>query len=207
MTGVYYDPIWNTWTTTISNGTSSTTYQNLGYAINSATWNSWNNNNSTITYTTRNYQPEPETEEQRTEREAQLEQIRERVHARRHEHKKIKERARTLLRSVLTEEQWRDWETLEQFTVVGSHGGRYRIMSGSVGNVYWFDDNGDIARYCAHPQLVDAEGRNLPNEDVLAAQTLALMTDEAQFIRTANVHHRYRPIENPLERQEPALAA
>ena len=97
---------------------------------------------------------------------------------------------------MISEEQWENWEQNQQVEIVGSQGNRYRLVNGSAGNVTSFDDEGDIARYCAHPRLHDEQGRYHPNEDVIAAQILVLKTDEQHFLDTANVHYRFRFVDN-----------
>lgn len=104
-----------------------------------------------------------------------------------------KNRAQALLRSVLTDEQWRQWTYERHFDVVGSDGVTYRIARGVAGNVATFHDNGAVAvRYCAHPELWDsAANARIPNADVHVAQALALRTDAAAFLAVANVHGRW----------------
>lgn len=198
-----YDSTWNNWTYNTSNTTITTMtpgFQNLGYSYNRATWNNWNAN-YTITYTTTN--PAPETEDQRRVREANLERKREELAIRRREKEErqlnARVNARALLKSVLSEEQWNDWLESQQIELVGSEGNQYRLTPGTNGNITMFDDEGDIERICAHPLLYDDRTQHqLPEEDVLAAQVLALKTDENHFRGIANIHRRYRDVDTQL---------
>lgn len=106
-------------------------------------------------------------------------------------------RAVELLLSLLSPEQRASYERDRSFTVIGSAGGIYRIRPGVMGNVDWIDpanSGREIAGVlCAHPQLWTSDG-SLPDPDVALAQMLALTTDEADFVATANVHRGRRPI-------------
>lgn len=94
-------------------------------------------------------------------------------------------KARVLLMRVLNPIQRAEYEADKRFTLVGSLGGRYRIAHGRVGNVSLLNDAGDpVIVYCAHPR------ERMPVEDVLIAQKLSLLTDEAAFIAVANVTRR-----------------
>jgi hypothetical protein len=78
-----------------------------------------------------------------------------------------------------------------EFEVMGSAGGLYRIRRGTSGNVDWIDHDGSVgARLCAHPTMADGW---MPDQGVAVAQLLALTTDEAGFVRMANVHAGRRP--------------
>lgn len=101
-------------------------------------------------------------------------------------------RARDLLCSLLTAEQALDYTEHRTFEVVGSAGNRYRIRPGSMGNVDYLHDGEVVGVLCAHPELWDGEGY-LPDADVAVAQMLALTTDEAAFVRRANLHRGTRP--------------
>lgn len=100
-------------------------------------------------------------------------------------------RARELLVSLLSPQQRESYERNEQFDVVGSLGNLYRIRRGSMGNIDWLTPDGKVqGTLCAHPSMREAY---LPLPDVAAAQLLALTTDEAAFVRLANVHWGRRP--------------
>lgn len=194
MPNYYVDPVWNTWTTNSTTTVlNSTGWSNLGSASSTVVWNNWNSI-PVITYTTS--ATEPEIEEQRAEINATMERQRleliERRHARDEQRQGATSRARILLRSILSQEQWETWEAEQFIEVQGSEGNWFRLRPGSNGNITVFDDDGDIERICAHPNLYDDHNDPLPNEDVLVGQILALRTDENNFRRIANVHRRFR---------------
>lgn len=132
-------------------------------------------------------EPTPEEEAARQERQAERERQME-------EHRRIRDeasdRARALLLALLDETQRASYEETSSFEVVGSAGNRYRINRGANGNVLWLDDDEVRGRLCAHPEFVDGY---LPDADVALAQMLALTTDEAAWLQTANVHAGSRP--------------
>jgi hypothetical protein len=95
-------------------------------------------------------------------------------------------RAAELLRLVLSREQWASWEADERFELTGSAGGCYRVRRGVQGNVHLMRNGHAVETLCAHPPLID-DGHNLPTEDVIVAQVLALRHDEPGFRATANI--------------------
>jgi hypothetical protein len=100
-------------------------------------------------------------------------------------------RARNTLLEFLTPEQRAEYEAHDHFVCIGSEGNRYRIERGNAGNVVYLDERGEMAgRLCAHPSMRE---HWLPDEDVALAQMLALMTDERNFVRIANVHRGRAP--------------
>lgn len=89
-------------------------------------------------------------------------------------------RARELLIDSLTEEQRKQFETNNEFEVVGSRGNRYIIEGHSVvQNVRARSGPRGGRRLCAHPSGV-------PLEDGLLTQKLLLETDEDAFLAVAN---------------------
>ncbi len=95
-----------------------------------------------------------------------------------------KNKAMSLLKSVLDDQQIKDLESNSYFFLVGSAGNRYKInASYMIGNVEEIDDDGMVAKYCAHPM-------NVPIGDVILAQKVWLETDEEGFKRVANCHWR-----------------
>lgn len=107
-------------------------------------------------------------------------------------------RAKGLLRSLLSDEQWASYTGRGWFEVTGSSGRRWRIRDrGQSGNVDLMPEIGDErdATLCAHPPGC------LPAADAHVAQMLALVTDDEAFERVANVHWR-----NPA-RQPPFMRA
>jgi hypothetical protein len=105
----------------------------------------------------------------------------------------VQVRARSLLESLLSEEQRNSLRHHGRFQVTGSRGRRYCInANGQSGNVDLLDDAGGImGKFCAHP------AGYLPDPDAWAAQLLALMTDEEAFLRVANLHWGHRPVPQP----------
>lgn len=100
-------------------------------------------------------------------------------------------RAEELLLSLLSPDQAESYSRSKSFIVQGSHGGRYRIAEGVSGNILLVNDEDEsLARFCAHPSMAESW---LPTPDVQVAQLLALITDEKQFIDTANIHQGRYP--------------
>lgn len=134
------------------------------------------------------------TPEQVAQREAERQQHESRQRERATRQTMAVERATATLLGILDDTQRAAYGEDRTFEVIGSLGGRYRIRPGSAGNVDWIDpvtnDIGGVL--CAHPILWDGHG-HLPGPDVALAQMLALATDEAHFVATANVHRGRRP--------------
>jgi hypothetical protein len=80
------------------------------------------------------------------------------------------QRAIALLRSWLTPEQLNQWDSRDEFEVIGfATGTRYRITRGVAMNVHQLNDTGEMVRqWCFQPQGKLAVG------DVLLAQKIAL---------------------------------
>jgi hypothetical protein len=87
-----------------------------------------------------------------------------------------------LLRSWLTPEQLDQWNTREEFEVMGGDTGtRYRITCGTVMNVHQLDHTGKpFAQWCFRPLGKLAIG------DVLLAQKIALENMERRALALAN---------------------
>lgn len=142
-------------------------------------WVSWTNGN-TYTYNGLHTGPSVYSHAQQRQRE---DRARARVLA--------SDRASELLMSLLSDEQAHAYHLTGEFEVMGSAGGLYRVRRGTSGNIDWIDPEGQVgARLCAHPTM--AQGW-MPEQDVAAAQVLALITDEPGFVRVANVHWGRRP--------------
>lgn len=91
-------------------------------------------------------------------------------------------RAERLLLANLTAEQRETLLGRGFFEVKAKSGQRYKIGRSTHGNIVRLDDRGvAVARLCAQPSGV-------PVDDAILAQKLALETDEAAFLRVANVH-------------------
>jgi hypothetical protein len=87
-----------------------------------------------------------------------------------------------LLRSWLTPEQARQWDSRGEFDVIGCDTGtRYRITRGSSMNIHQLDSAGcTIVQWCFGP-----EGK-LVTGDILLAQKIALETMERRALALAN---------------------
>lgn len=96
------------------------------------------------------------------------------------------QRARTLLLTLLSEEQRAEFQASGQFQVTGGNSGvRYRIRHDSVVNIDVLADDGQVRfRLCARPT------GNIPIFDVMAGQLLHLQdrNAEARFVEQANRH-------------------
>jgi serine/threonine protein kinase len=89
------------------------------------------------------------------------------------------ERAEALLLRFLDPREKDQYLRTGGFTVDAPSGRRYLITHGVAANVYGVDRSGRrLRRYCIFP-------RGVPAGDVMLAQRLALLTDEAGFLRTA----------------------
>jgi hypothetical protein len=91
-------------------------------------------------------------------------------------------RAMTLLRSWLTPEQEKQWETRGEFEVTGSDTGtKYRITYRAVMNVHELDPDGRPVK-----QWYFAPDSGLALGDVLLAQKIGLETMERGALAVAN---------------------
>lgn len=96
--------------------------------------------------------------------------------------RRAEEKARALLRSWLTPLQAKQWDSLKEFEVNGSHTGtRYRIRRASAMNIDELDSRGQVVtQWCFAPQGDLAVG------DVMLAQKIALETMEWTALASAN---------------------
>ena len=183
------------WTTAGTNATSVTITEGLTTAANYV-WGlqSWQQTeHSKARWTPRVYRSAPErvkTPEEIAAEAARRElqrQERLRRNARERRFKEAAEqRAHALLISMLTPEQRAELEEKKHFhlTVYDKDGSHrvYRIERGYAGNVKLLGADGQpIKRYCIH-----ADSR-LPHEDQMLAQKLLLESNEAEFLRIANM--------------------
>ena len=159
------DIIWTTW-----NGYSGMTSATASVSSGTATvWAEWNNNYYA------SYSPlmpsAEELERQKKEREEQASKLKER-----------EEKARTLLKEVLSEEQDKQFEEKGFFELVSvGSGNRYRVEKGRSRNVVLLDKDGKVARrLCFHPR------EYVHDFDTMAAQKLMLETDEEVVRKVAN---------------------
>lgn len=171
---------------TVTAGTSSTTFN---YTVNftsssSTAWNTFYSNGQIRPPYQRTQQ---EIDDARRIEARRVEETRQRTS----ERDTASQRAKDLLMTLLNEQQRESYEHTCSFEIIGSLGTRYRINRGTNGNVEWLTPDGESGgRLCAHPTMVE---HWLPMPDVHAAQMLALMTDEAAWLRLANVHAGRRP--------------
>jgi hypothetical protein len=102
--------------------------------------------------------------------------------------KPAEERGFALLRSWLTPEQAKQWDSRRQFDVIGGDTGkRYRLTCGAVMNIHELSSAGHIvAGWCFAP-----EG-NFVTGDVLLAQKIALETMESRARALANSQPYWR---------------
>ena len=217
--------VWQAWNWSY-NASSTTTITNLNDP-----WQAWNGAYNTGSMTTSatifvpqwqswNFQYE-ETAEQRAtreaeqaaweagraEREVRAEQQRAEQERERERYQKVRlaaqSRAEQLLMTLLNDEQVRTYREHGWFEVRGSRGGRYRIRNrGQAGNVDLMPEIGnerDVS-YCCHPP------GQLPNADAHVAQMLHLVTDEDDFLKTANVSYQ-RPGLRQVEAARARLVA
>ena len=166
-----------------------------GTTLNETVWTSWNNVTTTTAASTIildaqwnswNHAYE-ETREEALARDLAETAWREADARRAREFREAKDRALELLGMVLSADQMASYREKGWFEVRGSKGRRWRIRANSVaGNVDLMPEIGEVreATLCCHPR------EQLPAPDVHLAQMLALVTDEDEFMRVANVHHR-----------------
>lgn len=99
-------------------------------------------------------------------------------------------RAEQLLKMVIPAEEYERWKHEGEIRVTGSEGGVYVIRGNThEGNVDWYENGERVGSFCAHPRMRFSNGNRLPLPDAIAAQYLALVHDEWQFIATANVYN------------------
>jgi hypothetical protein len=96
--------------------------------------------------------------------------------------KSAEQRGFALLRSWLTPEQAKQWNSRREFDVIGGDTRkRYRLTRGAVMNIHAFNSaNRIVAQWCSAP------AGNLATGDVLLAQKIALETLESRALAFAN---------------------
>lgn len=217
MPVAWSDQIWYTWagnefTTNTTAITTDPSFIVTGSTANSVNviWNAWQQIGRSIGIPAatvreglglRRVDPLEPTPAELAAREAR----RRRVSEARAREEAAQARARTLLRSVLTDVQWGLHSMGEPYHVLGSDGVTYLIEDGISGNIVALDSDGQaVTRYCVHPELWDeAHGAYLPTADVLVAQMLGLQTDAEAYLRKANVHWHRRPQQEALPIESP----
>lgn len=190
------NPTWINWVTTSTGGTGNT----------QLIWANWTNATTATTTQWTVQNAAAPTEEQRArwaqeaaERETRW-QAREAEREARHRAdlealEVAKVRAEETLRAVLDDEQWAAWESDKRFELITQSGRRYRVARGISHNIKLIaaDSDREVESLCAYPRRAihdDAGNRlgQLPAEDVVIAQVLALRSDEEGFRRVANIH-------------------
>jgi hypothetical protein len=98
------------------------------------------------------------------------------------QNRRAEEKARALLRSWLTPQQAKQWDSHKEFYVIGSHTGtRYRIRRATAMNIDELNSRGSVVtQWCFAPQGELAVG------DVMLAQKIALETMEWTALASAN---------------------
>lgn len=179
---------WTYWTSTA--GTSTTATSSSGDTV----WVTWvdeqlHTRQGVDDYRRRIYgefQQSPETEAIRLERIARAEKERKEF-ARLAEERKAKEaarkeRARQLLREVLSDAQNKDLDEKGYFDIQCISGAKYRINKGRSNNVKKVDQSGKIVEtLCFHPQ------EQLDDYDTMCLQKMMLQFDEEGARRSASV--------------------
>jgi hypothetical protein len=100
----------------------------------------------------------------------------------REDHSRSEIKGIALLRSWLSPEQAKQWDSHKGFDVIGSDTGTcYRVKYGVAMNIDELNSNGKVvAQWCFAPQ------GNLVVGDVMLAQKIALETMELEALRRAN---------------------
>jgi hypothetical protein len=100
----------------------------------------------------------------------------------REDRSRAEEKGIALLRTWLTPEQAKQWDSHKRFDVIGSDTGtRYRVKYGAAMNIDELNSDGKVvAQWCFGPQ------GNLVVCDVMLAQKVALETMELEALRRAN---------------------
>lgn len=212
----YADQVWTTWTSNTLTWSSNGTALPWTTSASTSVWGSWVTTTGTASSAIQYVAPAPVhlsvEEQQRLAEETarRAEETARRVEERAARTRAALERARETLRSILTDEQWEQYEREERFELITQSGRRYRIRLGVAGNVKLVEHGQEVESLCCHPSQTvrDEEGRylgDLPTEDVVIAQVLALRADEEGFRRVANISdHRGRLVHASEGRQAAA---
>lgn len=155
--------VWGSWCDNTT-GRTATEVQTIQRSVTLGTdvvWDTWCNEPRMVI----NPGPAPRTPAQPTTKR-RINQIR------------AKRRARDLLRSILTEEQWTDWERYQSVQIEVPSGARYEVVDGLA---YLLQGELAVKKFCWH----GVGQYNL--EDRIAAFILKLRTDEETFLR--QTHH------------------
>jgi hypothetical protein len=170
------DPTWYTWT---SDGTSTSSSGALN--ITGSTWTAWIGAGNYGSVVSDGYHPTPEQQATWEREQAKLQANADKAQAERVE---AVMKAKALLASMLDEQQRQQLERDRFFDFVSQTGKKMRMKSFSCSrNVDELGEDGKrIKTFCAHPGQYD-----LPVEDHMVAQLLALQHNEEAFMRVANM--------------------
>ena len=96
----------------------------------------------------------------------------------------IGEKARDLLKLILTAPEWLEWERFGSVRIFGSEGGRYEINPSWSGHIFRLDPETDAPTHklCYHPPMA------LPVEDRVASLVMEMKSNERQILEQANIH-------------------
>lgn len=155
------------WADFWTNGTTAATSYTV--TMDTMVWQNWNTQ----------YVETQEQAEERRRRDAEH-RARIRETARRLEEAEAK--ASALLLSILTVRQRREYRRYGRVTVKAPSGRIFRVQRGVVGNISIMEGDLRRATLCVHP------GGNIPVDDVVAGQILAIMHCEEEVIAKANLH-------------------
>lgn len=178
--------VWYAWTDTTTNVSVTTGSSDTTGSFQNVVWDSWNSTTTTgSSYTTsgqvvywRSWASDADREAARRRREQAA--LKSRL-----ERSPIRKRAAALLRRLLSDDQWRDYEQHESVRVVGSQGGLYEVGHNNwEGMLVKLDPQTEqpIEKLCCHPSA------SYPAEDRIATMVLALQTDEPSILAKANRH-------------------
>lgn len=169
--------------TTSSSATTWVTWASTATASTSNVWVQWTTACTDTAVSIGNLARaiQPETDEQRQTRERQETETRLRRESEILEREEAKQKAETLLLSMLDPEQTKELQEKNSFVLVSELANRYRIRRGRSMNVDQLDTEGKkIATLCAHPREA------VPDADTMVAQMLMLTNHEQDFLRVAN---------------------
>jgi len=97
------------------------------------------------------------------------------------ERAKVRRTAAAMLKTILSSEQWRDWQRYRAIRFRG-RAGVFEINPASGGELYLLDHEAKVAKekFCVHAPS------SYPTEDRVASLLLALMADEDVVLQRAN---------------------
>lgn len=182
----YRDTVWVNW---IDNGTG-TVIEAPTITLGNTVWPLWIDENgrrvrarppagNVIVHPDPRYEPAPQPN--------RFQVLKEKIVSRR-KTRKAKKRGRALLRSIVSDEQWKDYLRYGSIREVGEHA-IYEIGTGWSGHIFKIGLDGEPQlKLCVH-MAMGQYGKRWIVEDRIAAVLLALRHDEAATVAGANVHH------------------